>query len=144
MDKKQRHFVGQRASVFWKNYPNDFQRLTQRGAKDHVNLLVRNFKKKYSSEKKASGISPVDTELDQLCEEICERMEMYTAELEKEKENKKREEVAAKDVRLKAMEALSQTKKRSGESEEKDKPAKKRNRSNGSEMLSYLRERAEE
>ena len=69
---------------------------------------------------------------------------MYTAELEKEKENKKREEVAAKDVRLKAMEALSQTKKRSGESEEKDKPAKKRNRSNGSEMLSYLRERAEE
>ena len=74
-----------------------------------------NSKKKNSSEK--SVISPVATEVDQLCEEICKRMEMYAAELKKEKENKKMEEVAAKDVRLKAMEALRQTKKKPGESE---------------------------
>ena len=39
-------------------------------------------------------------------------MEANVAEIEKDNEKKKREVAMAKDIRLKAMEALSQTKKR--------------------------------
>lgn len=68
-------------------------------------------------------------------------MEANVAEIEKDNGKKKREVAMAKDIRLKA---LGQTKKR--ENEDGDiKPAKQiRRRSNGSEMIAYLKERAEE
>ena len=50
----------------------------------------------------------------------------------------------AKDVRLKAMEALSQTKKREEMEGDDSKPAKERKRSSGSDMLAYMRERVDE
>ena len=126
------------------NYPGDFGRLTSRGAKDHVGLLIRNQKKKDAAELRASGVSPVHTELDDLLQEIIEKMELHASKNDKESEKKKREEAVAKDVRLKAMEALSQTKKREEIEGNESKPAKQRKRSNGSEMLAYMRERADE
>ena len=126
------------------NYPGDFGRLTSRGAKDHVGLLIRNQKKKDAAELRASGVSPVHTELDDLLEEIIEKMELHAAKNDKENEKKKREEAVAKDVRLKAMEALSQATKREEMEGDESKPAKQRKRSNGSEMLAYMRERANE
>ena len=111
------------------NYPGVFARLTSRGAKDHVGLLIRNQKKKYAAELWASEVSPVHTELDDLLEEIIEKMELYAAKNDKENEKKKREEAVAKDVQLKAMEALSQTKKREEMEGGESKPAKQRKRS---------------
>ena len=127
-----------------KNYTGKFDKLTSRGAKDHIALLIKNHKKKNADELKASGISPEQSELDTILEEIIERMEANVAEIEKDNERKKREVAMAKDIRLKAMEALSQTKKRENE-DGNIKPAKQiRRRSNGSEMVAYLKERAEE
>ncbi|PFX23943.1 hypothetical protein AWC38_SpisGene11499 [Stylophora pistillata] len=100
-------------------------------------------------ELKASGISPEPTKLDRLLEEIIERAEACDQsrdeEDDKAREKKQREQEQAKDIRLKAMESLSETKKRSlsdGDGENQNK-AKKR-RSNGTEMVAYLRERATE
>lgn len=127
-----------------KNYPGKFEKLTSRGAKDHIALLIENHKKKNADELKASGISPEQSGLDTILEEIIERMEANVAEIEKDNEKKKREVAMAKDIRLKAMEALSQTKKRENE-DGNINPAKQiRRRSNGSEMIAYLKERAEE
>lgn len=131
-------------SKLMENYPGEFGRLTSRGAKEHMGLLIRNQKKKDAAELRASGINPVPTELNDLLEEIIEKMELHAAKNEKENENKKREEATEKDVRPKAMEALSQTKKREEKEGDDGKPAKQRKRSNGSEMLAYLRERADE
>jgi len=64
----------------------------------------------------ASGISPEPTELERLLEEIVERSE--TVDQSREEENEKtrekirKEQVQAKEVRLKAMESLSEAKKR--------------------------------
>ena len=77
------------------NYPKKFERLTQRGAKEHMSLLLKNLKKKNMVELRASGISPEVSELDKLLEEISEKMDFYAAQ------KKKKEEAAAKDVRLK-------------------------------------------
>ena len=126
------------------NYPKKFKRLTQRGAKEHMSLLLKNLKKKNMVELRASGISPEVSELDKLLEEISEKMDFYAAQNEKENEKKKKEEAAAKDVRLRAMETLRETKKR-GEVEKGGKsPKQKRPRSNGSEMVAFLRDRANE
>ena len=114
-----------------KNYPGKFEKLTSGGAKDHIALLIKNHKKKNADELKASGISPEQSELDTILEQIIERMEANVAEIEKDNEKKKREVARAKDIRLKAMEALSQTKKRENE-DGNIKPAKQiRRRSNG-------------
>ena len=114
-----------------KNYTGKFDKLTSRGAKDHIALLIKNHKKKNADELKASGISPEQSELDTILEQIIERMEANVAEIEKDNEKKKREVAMAKDIRLKAMEALSQTKKRENE-DGNIKPAKQiRRRSNG-------------
>ena len=127
-----------------KNYPGKFAKLTSRGAKDHIALLIKNHKKKNADEQKATGISPEQSEMDNILEEIIERMEVNVAEIEKDNEKKKREVALAKDIRLTAMEVLSQTKKREDE-DRNIKPAKQiRRRSNGSEMVAYLKERAEE
>ena len=124
------------------SYQTEFDKLTSRGAKEHLGLLIKNYKKKNAAELRASGISPVVTEVDELLEEIVEKMEFYTAENEKEKEKKKREELNAKDVRLRAMENLSQTMKR--KEKEGDENRLPKSRRSGSELVGYLRERADE
>ena len=112
-------------------------------------VLVEKFKKKMSQELKASGISPEPTELDRLLEEIIERAEVCEQSRDEADDNARekiqKEQEQAKDIRLKAMESLSETKKRSlSDGDGENQPKAKKRRSNGNEMVAYLRERATE
>lgn len=121
-------------------------KVDKRSVRDHFNkvLLVRH-KKKMSDEKKASGISPEQTELDALMEEIMERMqaseESFGEENDNARQKAEKDKCAAQDVRLQAMERMSETKKRKGADDSKEK--KKVRRSNGNDTIAYLREKAE-
>ncbi|KAL9976910.1 hypothetical protein ACROYT_G014252 [Oculina patagonica] len=122
-------------------------KVSKRSVREHYVVLVEKFKKKTSQELKASGISPEPTELDRLLEEIIERaeacMQSRDEEDDKAREKIRKEQEQAKDIRLKAMESLSETKKRLDVDGE-NQPKQKKRRSNGTEMVSYLRERATE
>ena len=111
-------------------------------------VLVEKFKK-MSQELKASGISPEPTKLDRLLEEIIERAEVCEQSRDEVDDNARekirKEQEQAKDIRLKAMESLSETKKRSlSDGDGENQPKAKKRRSNGNEMVAYLRERATE
>ena len=102
-------------------------------------LLERDFKKKERSEKNASGISPEKTELDQIMEDYLEQKEDQERESEKASEESwdkvAKDKATAEYLRNKAVECLSETKKRAGS----DLPTKKR-KHNGSGTLEYLRD----
>ena len=112
------------------------QTTSKRSVRDRFSGLVDKFKKKTSKELSASGISPEPTELDRLLEEITERMEvseeMIDDEDEKARAKVQLEQKQAHDIRLKAMEVLSQTKHRSEEEQKSSQPKCKKGRSNGS------------
>ena len=119
-------------------------RVDQRSVRDHYNKLLSRFKRKMREEIGASGISPEKNEIDVLLEEIVERDEAAASEKENIDEEKRKVEadkVAADDIRRKAMEKLSETKKR--KAREGDQNVKKKRRSNGNEAVSYLLEKAE-
>ena len=78
------------------NYPKKLERLTQRGAKEHMSLLLKNLKKKNMVELRASGISPEVSELDKLLEEISEKMDFYAAQNEKEMKRRRRKRLQPK------------------------------------------------
>ena len=138
----------------WEKIANNLNKraefkVNKRSVRDHYMVLVEKFKKKMSQELKASGISPEPTELDRLLEEIIERAEVCEQSRDEVDDNarekiwKKQEQ--AKDIRLKAMESLSETKKRSlSDGDGENQPKAKKRRSNGNEMVAYLRERATE
>ena len=65
---------------------------------------------------------------------------------DRQREKIRKEQEQAKDVRLKAMETMKETKKRAAADagDESRPPTKKKSRSNGSEMVAYLKERANE
>ena len=65
-----------------------------------------------NEESKASGISPEQSELDVLLEELTEREEMAEEERFQQGKKSEKDQEKAKDIRLKAMEKLSQAKKR--------------------------------
>ncbi|KAK2551956.1 hypothetical protein P5673_026952 [Acropora cervicornis] len=94
-------------------------------------VLIEKIKKKTAQELKASCISPEPTELDRLLKEIMERAEACDQSRMTTQEKKQKEQGQAKDIRLKAMESLSETKKRSISHGD-----------GGTEMVTYLREQA--
>ena len=106
--------------------------VSQTSVRDRLKILERDLKKKERSEKNVSGISPEKTEIDQIMEDYLEQKEDQERESEKASENDK---ATAEDMRNKAMERLSETKKRAGS----DLPTKKR-KHNGNDTLEYLRE----
>ena len=78
-----------------------------RAIRDHINVLVNKYKKKIRAEERASGISPDEpSELDELIQQIIALEESApTDTCSKDKADKAK----AEDVRMKAMERLSQT-----------------------------------
>ena len=108
-------------------------------------MLEKKYRKKESDEKKASGISPSETELDQLMEEILAKVREYEEINLKNDEDKKekmdKEENIAKDVRKKCMETYSESLKRKKLLGEDESPRRKR--STGSETILYLKEKSE-
>ena len=120
-------------------------RVNQKSVRDHYNKLVMGYKRKMRDELNASGISPEQTEIDQLLEEIVEKEAAQEAEKENiDNENNRRmefERMAADDMRRKAMETQAQTQKR--KAEESNKTPKKKRRNNGSDAIAYLQEKTE-
>ena len=91
-----------------------------------MGILVNKHKRKVRAEEKASGTAPNEpSELENLLDTIIaleESSEAESQELRAEKnENRETDRAKAEDARLKAMEKLSETGKRSSESEE-EKP----------------------
>lgn len=112
-------------------------RVTQRSLRDRYLLLERKHKKKVCDEEKASGISPEDTELDQLMNEI---VDLFEESDQVEKEKKKKLEDDAEDineVRRASLELFRETKERkSGESS-----CIKQTRTSGASAISFIREK---
>ena len=119
---------------------------SKRSVRDHIAILQNRYKKKLRAEEKASGITPDEpTEMENLLEQIIaleESAEAEQQEMDWEKSRKvENDRGKAEDVRLKAMEKLSDTQKRqSGELEDNQS---KRPRRSGSDAISYLSQRAQ-
>ena len=116
----------------------------KRSVRDHMGILVNKHKRKVRAEEKASGIAPDEpSEMENLLDTIIaleESSEAESQELRAERNEKcENDRAKAEDARLKAMEKLSETRKRSSESEE-EKP--KRQRRSGSEAMEFLADRA--
>lgn len=111
--------------------------VTQKSIRDRLKILERDFTKKNRSEINASGISPEKSEIDGIMEDFMERKEEQEKEFEKVSEKAEKDKQSAEDARNKAMERLSETKRRAG-----DDPPKKKRKS-GSDAVQYLQEKAE-
>ena len=103
-----------------------------------MGILVYKHKKKLLEQEKATGITPDEpTELENLLDMIIALEESGEAELQETQgtASKKRQYVRSKaeDVRLKAMEKLSETKRGSSANESNDKP--KRQRRSGGDAI---------
>ncbi|XP_015777300.1 PREDICTED: uncharacterized protein LOC107355275 [Acropora digitifera] len=88
-------------------------KVSVRSIRDRYSLLAKKFRKRMTSEQKASGISPEMSELDVLMEELTGLEDMSEEEKANESEEKNRkteqDRVKALDMRKKAMEKLSET-----------------------------------
>ena len=125
----------------------------ERGVRERYNLLKTKFNVKMAKELGASGTAPEVTEYSRLITEVIDIEEASTASLEMGKKNKDPavERKKAEDIRLKAMETLSETKKRKelekdneDEDDENMSVKPKRVRRNASETLSYLKSKNED
>lgn len=124
----------------------------KRGVRERLGKLVQKFKAKMNKEKAASGINPEMSELDILLEEITEKIDANVELMADSDENNRRkverEKLQAEDMRLKAMESFGQTQKRKSSNSEAEgsssgqKNTPKRKRSNGSELIAFLTDRA--
>ena len=118
----------------------------KRSVRDHVGILVNRHKKKLRG-KKASGITPDEpSELDLALDTIIALEESADAEVHDadsvKKEKIESDRAKAEDIRLKAMEKLSETRKRESTfAIEEDNSKNKRRR--GSDAMLYLSQRAE-
>ena len=113
-------------------------RVDKRSVRDHVGILVYKHKKKLLAEEKATGITPEKpTERENLLDMIIALEESGETELQETQgtASKKRQYVRvrakAEDVRLKAMEKLSETEKRGSSADESDDKPKRQRRRGG-------------
>ena len=116
----------------------------KRSVRDHMGILVNKHKRNVRAKEKASGIAPDGpSKLENLLGTIIaleESSEAESQELRVDKNEKCENDRAKAEVaRLKAMEKLWETRKRSSESEE-EKP--KRQHRSGSDAVEFLTDRA--
>ncbi|XP_068674700.1 uncharacterized protein [Montipora foliosa] len=120
--------------------------VTKRSVRDHLNILIKRYRKKMNAEERSTAVSPEPTELDQALADIIEMEEVASTSQEideaviKEKEDTDKQK--AESIRKKAMEKLGETQKRAVEEGEQENHMKKKRRS-GNETISFLREKAE-
>ena len=120
--------------------------VTKRSVRDHLNILIKRYRKKMNTEERSTGVSPEPTELDQALADIIEMEEVASTSQEidealiKEKEDTDKQK--AESMRKMAMEKLGETQKRAVEEGEQENHIKKKRRS-GNETISFLREKAE-
>ena len=123
-----------------------------RSVRDRINLvLIKKYKKKMADEVKASGIAvePL-SEFDRTIEEICDKVdasENDQSDLEQQKKDKTASDrKIAQEMRIKAMQIMTKTKKRvnaDDELENNEKPLQKRGRRSGSDTMLYLKEKSD-
>lgn len=126
----------------------------KRAVRDRWTLLQKKYKAKLREEEKASGISVDDlSEKDVLLEELIEKEESTEIAGQEQKKNKEKEKGEMEDVRKKALERYSETKKRKAkastsfdaddddEDEIQIKPVKRRRRSEP--LVDFLAKKAE-
>ena len=119
----------------------------KRSVRDHVGILINRIKKNSSAEERSSGITPPEpTELEILLEEIVALEETADAEMKEDDESVKgkaeNDKAKATDMRLKAVEKVSETMKRHSDENDQEK-VKKRERRSGSETMLFLSKKAE-
>jgi hypothetical protein len=118
----------------------------KRGVRDHIGNIQNRHKKKIKAEEKATGIAPDEpSDLDDSLEQIIALEESSEAEVQDASAEKKakleKDKAKAEDIRLKAMEKLSNTKKRASEDEFEGSKSTRKRRS-GADGIAYLSERA--
>ena len=89
--------------------------MSQKSIRDRLRLLERHFKRKDRFERNASGIFPEKSEIDVIMGDYFERKEEQERESEKISDKTAKEKASAEEMRNKAMEHLSETKKREGD-----------------------------
>ena len=118
-------------------------KVSLRSVRDHYNLMVKKYKKKWEDEEKSSGISPEHTEIDDALLDLIQRFDEADSERKKESGEKKRktedELQKAQEIRNMSLETFGDTKKRKGD--ETDVKGNKRRRS--SDTMTYLAEKSE-
>ena len=118
--------------------------VTQKSVRDRYKLLLTKHKRKMREQEGASGSNEEETELDNLLENIKEESEVCLESQNSFDAAKKRQENEdankAEEIRVTAMESLSQTMKRKNSEEAGTKSTK---RNCGTETLTYLREKYE-
>ena len=115
--------------------------VNMRAVRERFKLLEAKYKKKNNEELKATGISPEESEIYVLLEEIIIRMK----EIKFGGENKEKEQsdkMLGEEIRQQAWETYTETKKRKP-LEDKSPANIKRQRTSGNETVSFLRERME-
>ena len=112
--------------------------VSKRSVRDHFNTLSKNYKKRNSDEIKASGITPEVTEVDEALEDLIQRFEEADEEFKLQSANKKakieEDLAAAQEIRQKSLDTM-------GDSPPPE--SGKKNRNNGSDTVTYLRQKME-
>ena len=116
-------------------------KVNQRAVRERFDLLLGRFRQQSREEAKASGISPEQTELDALLEEISEREKLAESTREScSSKNVETDRKKAEEMRAQALERVGETKKRANEDCERKA---KRQRRSGADVTEFLREKSE-
>lgn len=120
-------------------------KVSQRGVRERFERQQKRFKDKMRDEERATGISPEESELDTLLEEITDKEKVAEESRDNEPNRKKVEtdKKTAEEMRKEAMERFGETKKRSEEEGSEETKTKKRKRRTGNEAVEFLREKGE-
>ena len=122
--------------------------VSQRSVRERFALILTRFRAKNVAEQKASGIAvdpptPTETLLEEIDTKIVEFDKSFQAKTDEINQKNEHEKKAINDIRMQALETLSETNKRKEEEGEDTKCSKrKRQRSSGSDTIAYLREKS--
>ena len=116
--------------------------VTKRAVRDRYGEISEKYRKRMKTEQNATGISPEQSELDVILEELIERENLVDEETAENKKKVEEEKVKSTEVRKQAMERLADTKRRN-EVDDDDKTPRKRRRS-GSAAIDFLRSQCEQ
>ena len=118
-------------------------KVSTRSVRDHLKVLINNFKRKNREEEKASGIEVLETEVDVALGDIVDRFKEADEEQALQNEKKAKDiadQAKAAEMRKRSLETFSETRDRNSS---EDITSPKRSRNNGSDTINYLREKGE-
>ena len=119
-------------------------RVSDRACRDHFHKIMQEFEKKERDEHKATGIDVEYDELAHLSQDIKDRMEEVTSQVEPETAKKQQEAEQASGMRQKAMETMGGTKKRKSSSTDGKQPQRRRSSDTMNVLQESMQQRAEQ